>query len=236
MKINIKKITTYLLFSFFLLPGIQPRIDIPLVSPTPIPTATPTPTIVPLKLKPNLNILGKIKSNIGKRGWIEKGTVTAVSTSSITVTKESITYTVNTDANTTYRRRFGGESTLGEISVNDTVNVLGKWQNEEKTQIMATHIRNLSIQQRHMVFIGIVKSKTGSTIVLTTANKGEQTAYIISSTKLVNRKMEEIKMADILVGHRIRVKGIWDLTGKTIAEVTQIKDFSIPVQPSPKAE
>lgn len=231
MKINIKKITSYFLFALFVLPGLQR--DIPLV--TISPTVIPTPTIVPLKLKPNLNILGKIKSNIGKRGWIEKGTVTVVSTSTITITKDGVTYTVNTDANTTYRRRFGGKGTFDEISVNDTVNVLGKWQNEEKTQIMATHIRNLSIQQRQMVFIGTVKSKTDSTIVLTTANKGEQTVYIISSTKLVNRKMEEIEMGDILVGHRIRVKGIWDLTNKTIAETTQIKDFSIPVQPSPTA-
>jgi len=43
-------------------------------------------------------------------------------------------------------------------------------------------------------------------------------------------------MSDIEVGHRVRVKGIWDLTNKTISEVTQIKDFSIPIQPSPTAD
>ncbi|MEK7061609.1 MAG: DUF5666 domain-containing protein [Patescibacteria group bacterium] len=230
MKLNIKKITTYLLFSFFLVP-LQLRTTLSLA--TISPTATPTPTTTPLKIRPNLNLLGKIKSQIGKRGWIEKGIVTVKSDSSLTVTKEGNTYTVNTDVNTRYRRRFGGESKLSEISVNDTVNILGKWQNEEKTQILATHIRDLSIQKRHATFFGTVKTKTDITLVLTTVNRGEQTVTIISSTKLVNRKMEEITMSDIQIGHRIRVKGIWDLTSKTVTETIQIKDFSIPVKPSP---
>ncbi len=230
MKLNIKKITTYLLFSFFLVP-LQLRTTLSLA--TISPTATPTPTTTPLKIRPNLNLLGKIKSQIGKRGWIEKGIVTVKSDFSLTVTKEGNTYTVNTDVNTRYRRRFGGESKLSEISVNDTVNILGKWQNEEKTQILATHIRDLSIQKRHATFFGTVKTKTDITLVLTTVNRGEQTVTIISSTKLVNRKMEEITMSDIQIGHRIRVKGIWDLTSKTVTETIQIKDFSIPVKPSP---
>lgn len=211
MKINIKKLTTCFLFSFFLL----------------------TPTVLPIKPKPNLNLLGKIKLAVGKRGWIEKGTVTVISGTTLTVTKEGVTYTVNTDDKTIFRRRFGGKSSIDEISVSDTVNVLGKWQDEAKTSILATHIRDLSIQKRHATFFGTVKTKTDTTLVLTTINRGEQTVTISSSTKLVNRKMEEIKMSDIQIGHRIRVKGIWDLTKKTISEVTQIKDFSIPVQPSP---
>lgn len=214
MKLNIKKITTYFLFSFFLL----------------------TPTVLPIKFKLNPNLIGKIKLAIGKRGWIEKGEVTVISGSTLTVTKEGVTYTVNTDDKTIFRRRFGGKSSFDEISVNDTVNVLGKWQNEEKTQILATHIRDLSIQKRHVTFFGTVRTETATTLILTTVNRGEQTVTISALTKLVNRKMEEIKMSDIQIGHRIRVKGIWDLTNKQVSEVTQIKDFSIPVKPSPETE
>lgn len=217
MKINIRKITAYFLFSLFLFPW-----------PIKTPIATATPTIAPVKFKLNPNLIGKIKLAVGKRGWIEKGTVTAVSGATLTVTKDSTTYTVSTDSNTIFRRRFGGKSSIDEISVNNTVNVLGKWQNEEKTQILATHIRDLSIQKRHATFFGTVKTKTETSLVLTTVNRGEQTVTIGTSTKLVNRKMEEIKMEDIQIGHKIRVKGIWDLTNKTISEVTQIKDFTIP--------
>lgn len=211
MKLNIKKITTYFLFSFFLL----------------------TPTVLPIKLKPNTDLIGKIKLVVGKRGWIEKGEATAISGSTLTITKNGVTYTVNTDDKTNFKRKFGGKGQLSEISVNDTINVLGKWQNEEKTQILATHIRDLSIQKRHATFFGIVKTKTDTALILTTVNRGEQTVTIDTSTKLVNRKMEEIKMSDIEIGNRIRVKGIWDLTSKTVTETIQIKDFSIPVQPSP---
>lgn len=230
MKINIKKITAYLLFSFVVFPWFRTPTT------TISPSATPIPTIIPIKLKPNLNLIGKIKLAVGKRGWIEKGTVTANSGTTLTITKGEITYTVNTDDKTNFKRKFGGKGQLSEISVNDMVNVLGKWQNEEKTQILATHIRDLSIQKRHATFFGTVKSKDDGTLILTTLKRGDQTVTIdSSSTKLVNRKMEEIKMTDIQIGHRIRVKGIWDLTKKVVSEVTQIKDFSIPIQPSPTA-
>jgi len=224
MKINTKKLTSYFLFSLFLFPW---QIK------TPIPSATPT--IAPIKFKLNPNLMGKIKLAVGKRGWIEKGEVTGISGTTLTVIKDSVAYTVNTDDKTNFRRRFGGKSQLSEIAENDTVNVLGKWQNGEKTQILATHIRDLSIQKRHATFFGTVRTKTDTSLILTTVNRGEQTVIIDSSKKLVNRKMEEIKMADIQIGHRIRVKGIWDITNKTISEVTQIKDFSIPAKPSPTA-
>jgi hypothetical protein len=233
MKINTKKLTSYFLFSLFLFPW-QIKTPIPLV--TISPSATATPTIAPVKFKLNPNLIGKIKLAVGKRGWIEKGEVTAISGTTLTVTKGGVIYTVSTDSNTIFRRRFGGKSQLSEISANDTVNVLGKWQNEEKTQILATHIRDLSIQKRHATFFGTVRTKTDTSLVLTTVNRGEQTVMISSSTKLVNRKMEEIKMSDIQIGHRIRVKGIWDITNKTISEVTQIKDFSIPAKPSPTTD
>jgi len=230
MKINTKKLTSYLIFPLFLFPWI--KTPVPVV--TAVPADVPTPVVVPIKLKDS-GIIGKIKLAVGKRGWIEKGTVAAISGTTLTLTKDGVTYTVSTDSNTIFRRRFGGKSSIDEISVNDTVNVLGKWQNEEKTQILATHIRDLSIQKRHATFFGTVKTKTDTTLVLTTVNRGEQTVTINTSTKLVNRKMEEITMWDIEVGHRIRVKGIWDLLNKAISEVTQIKDFNIPIQPSPTA-
>lgn len=229
MKIKYSKLSSFLFLPLFLLPWFKTSIPVPVVT---IPaTPTPTSTFAPLKIKPV--VVGKFVFPAGKRGWIEKATVTQVSASSITITKEGVTYTVNTDENTLYRRRFGAQSSIGEIAVNNVVNVLGTWQNDEKTQIMAKHIRNISIQQRYAVFFGTVKSKTDSKIVLSTVNRGEQTVYLIDSTKLVNRVMEEITTEDIEVGHKIRVKGTWDSSNKTIAETTQIKDFSIPVVPSP---
>ena len=35
---------------------------------------------------------------------------------------------------------------------------------------------------------------------------------------------------DVQVGHRVRVKGLWDNKLNKITEVTQVKDFTIPAQ------
>lgn len=174
-------------------------------------------------------IMATLKTFIGKRAWLKEAVVTNKSGTTLTVTKDAVFYTVLTDSTTIFRRKFGDKSSLAEVSVNDKLNVLGKWNNEAKTEIKATHIRNLSVQKRFATFFGIVKSVSGNTIVVTTEKGGDQTITIDASTKLVNRKMQTIVMADILVGHRIRIKGIWDMTNKTVTGVKQIKDFTIPV-------
>ncbi len=72
---------------------------------------------------------------------------------------------------------------------------------------------------------------------MTTAKRGTQTVTIDANTKLVNRKMETITLADISAGHKVRVKGVWDNQNNTIRETDQVKDYSIPVRPTvtPKA-
>jgi len=34
-----------------------------------------------------------------------------------------------------------------------------------------------------------------------------------------------------LVGHRIRVKGLWNNKNSTVTEVSHVKDFDLPVRP-----
>jgi len=183
-------------------------------------------SLVALPLRsPNFN-LPQAATLVGKRAWFKEATVTKIEGTTLTVTQNNISYTVLTDANTVFKRRFGGKSSLAEISTNDKLNILGKWNNEEKTEIKAANIRDLSIQKRFATFFGEVKSVSGQTLVVTTAKKGEQIITIGDSTKLVNRKMETITFADILAGHRIRIKGLWDRANNTVTEVKQIKDFT----------
>ena len=56
-----------------------------------------------------------------------------------------------------------------------------------------------------------------------------QSVTISDTTKIVDRVMTPILLSDIEIGHRVRVKGTWDNVNSTIADVVQIKDFSIPV-------
>lgn len=175
----------------------------------------------------------RLEKALGKRAMIGRGEVTAKTGTSLTVTSAGKVYTVLTDDKTKFRRRFWGKSSLEEIAVGNLVNVIGKWANEEKTEINALLIRNLSVQKRYGVTFGTVKSVSAGGFVIETPKKGDLTVTLDSTTRLVNREMKAIFLVDIQAGHRVRVKGLWDNLGHTIDTVKEVKDFTIPLQPSP---
>jgi hypothetical protein len=180
----------------------------------------------------------RVRNFAGTRSAIGSGKVIAIDGSTLTITKDDKTYTVLIDAKTKFRRRFWGNSSLEEIAVNNIIDVIGRWQNEERTQIQAIIIRNLSVQKRYGVFFGVVTSVNDKGFVMETAKRENQAVTVSTDTKLVDRTMEDMTLNQILVGHRVRVKGTWDSSNSTITGVTQVKDFSIPILPSasPEAE
>jgi len=146
--------------------------------------------------------------------------------------KEGKTYQVNITEKTKLRRRFWGKSDLKEFAVGDEVNVIGRFSDEAKTTIDAVLIRNLSIQKRWGVFFGEVLSKEGNFLTIKTINRGELKVYWTDDTKIVNRREESISLNNIEVGHRVRVKGVWDRALREIKEADEIKDFSLPPTPT----
>lgn len=178
------------------------------------------------------NLKNKIISQVPKVGRIISGQVSGKSASSLTITKDGKTITVNILSSTKIIRHYWGKSTVNEISIGDKVNVYGTFKDDAHTIMDARLIRDLSIMKRHAVFLGTVSSISGSTIVIATQNRGNQTVTVSTPTKFVNRKEQPIVLSDIKVGQRIRVKGMWDRALNTITEVTQVKDFTIPVIPS----
>lgn len=140
-------------------------------------------------------------------------------------------YQVNITEKTQLRRRFWGKADLSEFSVGDEVNVIGRYTNEEKTIIDAILIRNLSIQKRWGVFFGKVTSKGADNFVVETVKRGTITVYF-GSAKFINRREEVISYNDVQIGHRVRVKGVWDKNLSKIIEVEEVKDFSLPPVPT----
>jgi hypothetical protein len=205
----------------------------PSIVPISTPTASPSIKIIDPNLIKNIEKIELKFTN--KRGELKNVKVTAVATDSITVDNDGASVKVSVSANTHYRRKFWGKSTIAEIKVGDSVDVVGKWTNEAKTEIKAVLIRNLSIQKRLGVFFGNVKSITDTGFVMTTIHKGEEKVVIDIDTKLISRDEEPIKYSDIEKGHTLRVKGLWDSNSFTITEVTEIKDFSLPPHSTPTA-
>ena len=186
---------------------------------------------------PNIGVQQNTKERVrtftGTRAGIREGKVVAIDGVTLTVVEGDNTYTVLTDSTTKFRRRFWGTSSLSEISVNDLVSVVGRWQNEERTQVRAIIVRNISVQKRYGVFFGVITSVTDSGFVIQSAQRGNLTVSVSGTTNIVNRVMAPILLSDIEVGHRIRVKGTWDNVNLTISDTIQVKDFSIPILSSP---
>lgn len=144
--------------------------------------------------------------------------------------KEGKALTIIITEKTQLRRRFWGKSSLNEFKVGDEVNIIGRYTNEEKTEIEAKLIRNLSIQKRSGVFFGKVVSVLENSLVIETLKRDQLTVYINRNTKLINRKEEKINFSEIKIDHKIRVKGVWDRNLKEVREVDEIKDFSLPTK------
>lgn len=207
------------------------------------PTKNPLITVTP---KPTVRD-GLEKSNIKRQAAEEKrtelkneaittrrrtfsGTVVSINLpgSSFMATREGKSITVNVLPTTRLVRRYFGKSTLAEFSVGDKVNVIGKFTDTTMTAINADFVKNNSIAKRFGAFVGTVSNLSGSTFDLTTPARGIMHVTVSSTTKFVNRKEQPITLADLKNGHRVRVKGMWDSVNRTITEVGQVKDYSIP--------
>jgi len=191
--------------------------------------------------KENLENLGAsaaaVKVWTRTRTGLLKATVTAKGTASLMVkTEDGNEYTVQVDNMTQWRRKYWGKSDLNETSVNDVLNIHGKWMNEERSQIQATLIRNMSIQKRNGVFFGKVKTLTSGGWVMTTVGRGDQTVTVSGNTRFIDRTGMGIGQSAILVGHRVRVMGLWDSKNNTITEVSQVKDFDLPAKATSTAK
>ncbi|MDO8608942.1 MAG: DUF5666 domain-containing protein [bacterium] len=191
-----------------------------------------------VKNKIKENIQGGIKQIKSLSARLVNADVTNISGNTVTVTLNTKTYTVNTDLNTRFIRHFWGKSSLSEISIGDKLNIWGKYTDDLQTIIQAKLIRNMSVMKRFGVFVGMVSNfnNTNFTFTFATVQRGNQNVTFASTTKCVNRKNVVMNCSDIQNGHRIRVRGVWDKTNSTIKEITEIKDYSIPVQvtPTPK--
>lgn len=155
------------------------------------------------------------------------GTVGAVGSNTLTVSHEGESITVNILPTTKLRRKFWGNAALTEISVGDKINVWGSFKDEAQTIIDARMVRDTSIQKRNGVFIGEVVRLTDDGWIIKTPARGEQTVKLVSTTKFTNIAGRTIKDEDILIGHRVRVRGIWDRKLTTVSEVTTVKDYSL---------
>jgi hypothetical protein len=162
------------------------------------------------------------------------GTVASLGDSSMAVTGEDEkTYNVAITGETKLVLRFGGNGELGQFAVGNKVNVFGKFTNDEKTAIDAKLIRNVSIQKRWGAFFGEVSAKNSDNFVMKTIERGNQTVFFDSGTKFLNHLKGTIGYADVQIGNRVRIKGVWDKDLSQITEVDEVRVFPLKPTPTP---
>lgn len=177
--------------------------------------------------------VGALKNFFSARATLNNAKITGKGANSLTVEKDSITYTIMIDDKSRLRRKFFGDAKLDEMTVGNIVSVFGKWTDETHKTIQAEMIRNMSIQKRFGVFVGDVTVVNGNDITVKTVHRDLQKATVSSTTKIVDRKEVTLAQSEIKVGHRVRIKGMWDNSNNTITEVTHVKDYTLPVKATP---
>lgn len=110
---------------------------------------------------------------------------------------------------------------VADMQVGDILQVQGIMPSS--TSIIATTIRDLSLQARHGIFEGTVQSITSSSFVLKTNHRGEQTINTSSST-IYKHLGKIVQFSDISVDAKVRVYGVWNTTNKNVtAKLVVIK-------------
>jgi len=163
-----------------------------------------------------------------------QGTVDTISANSfIILTADGKKITVEISDKTEIVRKYWGKSSLSEFHQGDKVNVRGFWKDETKLTITALSVRNMSILKRNATFWGKIKSIDNQTFIIVSLERGELTVKPNSNTKIMSRNGKMISFSDLQTGHRVRVSGVWDSALKTLDEVKTIKDWSLPIYPTP---
>lgn len=167
--------------------------------------------------KLNLEPVSKVKVS----GMFVTGKITAMSSSSVpatlTILAGATTYTVDVTSKTTIVRKYNGSTDLGEFLVGDTIEVRGTLSNDVANTILATKIKNLSIQRIGGTFKGKVLSRNCDDNYFTFKpdSRDEQKVYFTSGTKFI-RGGEKIGCASLQANERAKVIGVWRQTENRI--------------------
>lgn len=179
----------------------------------------------------NKGLLEEIKNQVKEKLQALKparltGKITEIGSNFVKVESEGKNYQVNINEKTQLRRHYWGKSSLSEFSVGDEVNVIGRYTDETKTTIEAVLIRNKSIQKRWGAFFGEVIAKNTDNFVIKTINRGEIMVYF-GNAKFVGNDEKSLTYADLQVGQRVRVKGVWDKELSKLIEVEEVKVYNL---------
>ncbi|MEK7094081.1 MAG: hypothetical protein AAB903_01935 [Patescibacteria group bacterium] len=167
---------------------------------------------------------------IGQNGRVSVSgaRVSSVSGSVITATTTwegfTLSWIINTDGNTNFNARYGGNQNISNISVGDHVSFKGAITGAGPT-VLASVVTDLLTQRRNATFLGEVTSVNSSTMsfVMNTRERGTQTVLVSSSTKFLGTLNN---FSFVTVGAKAQTSGLWNTEQNTLqaAHILVMKD------------
>ncbi len=129
----------------------------------------------------------------------------------------TLNWTVNTDTNTQFIRRFGGQSSVSEISVGDFISFKGMVVTTASAfTVNAQILKDWSVQKQNATFNGTVQSVGTNQFVLASRERGNITVNV-SGTTAIKKGDATAVFADITVSANVTVSGVWDTQASTLA-------------------
>ena len=127
-------------------------------------------------------------------------------------------------------RHYWGKSSadLSEFSVGDIVNAYGQLDATDAFLVKAKTVRNVSIQQKHAVFTGIIANiDPAGAFILQTQRAGSLAVVTSPTTQIYQGKVLK-SFSDLQVGMKVLVRGIWNKT------LNKIQALLIRINPAEK--
>ncbi|MFA5954086.1 MAG: DUF5666 domain-containing protein [Patescibacteria group bacterium] len=159
-----------------------------------------------------------------KRMAVVTGTITAVSSTGFSMkTKDGETMTVLT-TNAELRRAFGSVIVLADLAVNDNVWVKGA---QSASTITAKVVYDLPANTHPAIARGTVTAISGNTLTVAMEHLGIPTKVTVTTdagTSFYENKDKQASgsFADITVGAKVAVKGLWDEV-RNLLEAIQVR-------------
>lgn len=179
-----------------------------------------------------------LEVNIGNDGkvLVRGAKVTSVTGSTIMALTEwngaSLSWTVNTDANSKFIKRSGGASNISEVKAGDFVSFSGSLMAGTTFTVQAKHIKNWSsvavVKQGKTTLEGKIVSIAGTTLPNTFVMKSGDTNYTVrvaTNTSVLNTLWLRSSLVSFATGDSVRVYGVVN-TDNTI-DATVVRDTNI---------
>jgi hypothetical protein len=155
-----------------------------------------------------------------KQSHALSGTVTAVSTNSFDVKKaDNTTVKVLVGSSTKIYRPFGSAIAITDIKVNDKVQVKGMADSSVANQLTASFVLVMPQNTHPAKAKGTVTAVSGSTVTVQTNNHGVISNVTVNTDANTTVKKSDGSagvFADIAVGSKVAVKGLWQELANTL--------------------